>query len=81
MEIEVLLEYKGSRRTITCPVASLRDRILVVLGLPDTFGKPESNYILQRFSSKWQTFVDVTKIEDEVLDGDRLTVIPNEIKV
>ena len=34
-------------------------------------------YILQRWATRWETYVDVTDIE-QVKDGDRLTVIPQE---
>lgn len=38
----------------------------------------KNSLILQRFCSKWDTFIDVKNIED-VLDGDRIRVIPNPI--
>ena len=36
-------------------------------------------YTLQRFSSKWQTFVDVTD-PSQVFDGDKLTVLEKKAK-
>ena len=54
MEIEVLLEYKGSKRTIKCSIPALSEQILSVLGLPDasfSFTQSTSDLILQRFSS------------------------------
>ena len=73
----MLLEYKGSRRTITCSTSTLRECVLETLGIPGTF----SDYILQRYSSRWETFIDIDQV-DEIYDGDRITIIPNiEMKV
>ena len=87
--MEILFEFKGSRRTIKCTARTeLRDRIcgeLDALGVADSSvgfahesGSSSRAYILQRFSSKWNTFVDVDKAED-ILNGDRLTVVPTPV--
>ena len=84
--MEVLFEYKGSKRTIKCSTRELRDRVcgeLDALGVTDSSvgfahesGTSNRAFIIQRFSSKWNTFVDVDKAED-VLNGDRVTVVPS----
>lgn len=87
--MEILFEYKGSKRTIKCIAATeLRDRIcgeLNALGVTDSSvgfayesGTSRRAFILQRFSSKWNTFVDVHNAED-VANGDRLTVTPSPV--
>ena len=84
-----MFEYKGSKRTIKCTAAvELRDRIcgeLDALGVTDSSvgfahesGTSSRAFILQRFLSKWNTFVDVDKAED-ILNGDRLTVVPSPV--
>lgn len=82
--VAVLFEYKGSKRTIKCTTSGLVDRICTEL---DALGHPNASvccrqspssskgYILQRFSVKWDTFIDVDAAE-EVSTGDRLTVVP-----
>jgi hypothetical protein len=87
--MEVLFEYKGSKRTIKCTAATeLRDRIcgeLNALGVTNSSvgfaSESETSsraFILQRFSSKWNTFVDVNNAED-IANGDRLTVTPSPV--
>ena len=87
--MEVLFEYKGSKRTIKYTAATeLRDRICGELdslgvanssvGFAHETGTLRRAFILQRFSSKWNTFIDVDKAE-EVSNGDRLTVVPTPI--
>ena len=80
--MEVLLEYEGSRRQLrvnenTFLINSVNEelrkigarRTVELAGL-DGSGR----YLLQRWSSKWRAFVDVTEL-GEVVDGDRLTVV------
>ena len=88
--MEVLLEYKGSKRVIKCANSELCDRVRIelnALGNPNarvylagdqSVAQPSSrnDLILQRFVGKWNSFVDVQNI-DSVCSGDRLTVIPN----
>lgn len=82
--MEVLFEFKGSKHTIKCTTAELRVRVHIEL---DALGHSDASvcfahqipfssntFILQRFSPKWDTFVDVEKAED-VSDSDRVTVI------
>ena len=87
--MEILFEYEGSKRTIKCTAATeLHDRIcgeLDALGVTDSSvgfahesGTSNKAFILQRFSSKWSTFVDVDKAED-ISNGDRLTVVPSPV--
>ena len=39
------------------------------------FKDPSSVFILQRYSNKWNTFINVERI-GEICDGDRVTVVP-----
>ena len=86
--MEVWFEYKGSKRTIKCTAATeLRDRICGELdslgvanssvGFAHETGTLRRAFILQRFSSKWNTFIDVDKAK--VSNGDRLTVVPTPV--
>ena len=78
-EIEILFEYKESRTNIKCPLSEVRDRIVLkleVFGIKDPFSG--GGYILQRFSKKWDAYVDVDE-NDSILDGDRLTVISSAV--
>ena len=85
--MEVLLEYKGSKRVIKCANTELCDYVqseLHALGNPNArvylaghqLAPSSNDLILQRFATKWNSFVDVKNVED-VSSGDRLTVIPN----
>ena len=61
MEVQVLFEYKGSRRQLSLSPYSVCDVVrdeLVKLGL----------------SSKWNAFIDVSNVS-EIEDHDKLTVI------
>ena len=83
---EILFEYKFSESTIKCTKNDVRNRItmrLASLGVPNAIlqltssssGIDGNNFILQRYSSKWDTFVDVDQLE-ALCDGDRLSVVP-----
>ena len=83
--MEVLFEYKGSKRTIRCDATELCDCVcgeLNTLGITGaSIGYAHESgkaFILQQFSSKWNTFIDVGKAED-VSNGDRVTVIPRPV--
>lgn len=78
-EIEVLFEYNESRTSIKSPKGELRNRIgskLEALGVKSAFS--DGSLILQRFSKKWEAFVDVHD-DEPVIDGDKLTVITSSI--
>ena len=89
-EFEVLFEFGGSRKPLSLQRDSLvgvvERELVSFVGdaclLP--FAKLPSDvpttskkvlYLLQRWSDKWDAFVDV-KCADEVQDGDRLTAVP-----
>ena len=87
MEVNVLFEYKGSKRVITCKTSELIGRIcseLLTHGVSNASigcaGTSTKMFILQRFTPQWNSFVDVNKIDD-ILKGDRLTVVPNPATV
>ena len=88
--MEVLLEYKASRRQLAVAdhdsVCDVLASVLRNAGWQGQlmFGAPETStasaqlsspsvYILQRWTERWNTFVDVENVM-EVKDGDRLTV-------
>ena len=71
--MEVLLEYKGSKRVIKCANTELCDRVqsdLRALGNPNAHVylaghqlAPSSNdFILQRFETKWNSFVNIKNV-------------------
>jgi len=45
----------------------------------DDTPRANSEYLLQKWSKKWEAYVDVAKLE-EVEDGDKVTVIPKPAK-
>ena len=83
--VEVLFEYKGSRKELILPVSTLCDRVeqeLEGLGVsgatvtvsPGSAQTEDDNartFFLQRWSSKWGTFVNVESV-CEIGGGDRL---------
>ena len=82
--MDVLLEFRGSKlplkvtpKTVQSAVedaAKVKVARVAESGAVDTDVEDTGdNYILQRFSSKWSSFVDVCNFE-EVKDGDRLTL-------
>ena len=86
-QIEILFEYKLSKTTINCKKKELIERLttrLGVLGVPNAVislahkasssAADENKFILQRYNKKWDTFVDIDKIE-AISDGDRLSVV------
>ena len=85
--MEVLVEFKGSRRQLTLSnsTGNVLEEISNALGKTVVLAKAESSqpkstsptcaeYLLQRWSGKWDTYVDVDNLS-EITDGDRLTVI------
>ena len=87
---EVLFELGGSRKPLSvqrndlisiveCELASIvGDACMVPFALLPSDVPTTSKkilYLLQRWSVKWQAFVDV-KSADELQDGDRLTAVP-----
>ena len=88
-EIEVLLELGASKKLLTVSSTDLLAKVQIELvkAIGDVALVPLSKspadvftssskemYILQRFSKKWDTFVDVGEVA-EVKDGDRLTAV------
>ena len=79
--MEVLVEINGSRRPLKpFTKESILELIrkhdkdaFLVLDNEDQAGN--SPYILQRWSSKWKTFVDVSSL-DEIEEHDKITIIP-----
>ena len=82
----VLFVFKSSRREVQLspgrPVWDLLSNELKKAGHEATVCVSEAPgnakppvYILQRWSEKWQAFIDVSN-ESEIVDGDKLTVIP-----
>lgn len=88
-EIEILFEFKSSKRALKVTKENLvieTEKFLgqtlgedakLVLGDDHELARSSSKflYILQKFSKKWDKFVDVTDVED-VEDGDRFTASP-----
>ena len=76
LQMEVLFEYKGSKRTIKCTSSELCDRVCGELnthGVSDATvgfaGTSTKKFILQCFSQKWNDFIDVDKLAD-ITNGD-----------
>lgn len=86
--MELLLEYRGSRRQITvssddslteCVTTELRrigrTRAAVYTANVSLESNAERDvYLLQKWSPQWDCYVDVRHV-NEVQDGDRLTVV------
>ena len=86
-EFDVLLEMDGSKRhlTVTCDTALTvverelgnfdKDISILPLGerIADQTDRSKPVYVLQRWSSKFMTYIDVTD-KTEFTDGTRLTV-------
>ena len=89
MAVSVLFVFKGSRRELLVPPGRsvcdlLTDELkktgndaTVCVGEPY---EPPGNakppiYLLQRWSEKWQAFLDVSD-PSEIFDGDKLSIIP-----
>jgi hypothetical protein len=80
-EIEVLFEYERSKTMLKCTRSEIKGNIQAKLETLGHYPKAASsseasddNFILQKFSKKWDTFVDVDSL-DSVVTGDRLSVI------
>ena len=86
--MEVLLEYRGSRRQITvasgetltdCVTTELRrvgrGRASVHTANADLGSTAERDvYLLQKWSPQWDCYIDVHHV-NQVQDGDKLTVV------
>ena len=86
--MEVLFELHESRKTLTITKDNVIftveeelgklgvDRVLAYFSCPrgERRHGGKDVYILQRWTEKWKTFVDVPDV-DQIQDGDRLTVI------
>ena len=86
--VEVLFEYKGSRKVLCFQVSSVCDRVeqeLRDLGVTEPnvnlsagLAKPDSEnpncFFLQKWCRKWGAFINVENI-DEIHGDDRLTVV------
>lgn len=91
--MEVLLEYKGSRRQLQIAdpdnIYETIEESLKKTGWSGFLALQTDNesdlaeltdiYFLQRWSQKWSTFVDIADIE-EIQSGDRLTVVAKPSK-
>ena len=90
MDMEVLLEINGSRKVLCVSrneiVYTLENEI-GLLGIDGVLAYfscirgqsagAKKVYILQKWSDKWNSFIDVTDT-DQIVDGDRLTVIQQD---
>lgn len=87
MELEFLLEFEGSKRPFgvtntgeTCQKVERELQALGVIGRvvlaseATSAEAPESDFLLQRWCTKWEAFVDVKALQD-LSDGDRLSVV------
>ena len=83
--LEVLFEYKGSRKELLLPVSTVCDRIeqeLQGLGVsgatvtlsPGLAKAQDNSFFLQRWCSKWGAFVNIDSVY-ELRGDDRLTVV------
>ena len=86
--MKILFEYGGSRRplSVNCDgsLCNVIERELERLGCPDptvqisavevSASKAPSTFLLQRWSTTWNAFVDVETIDD-IENQDRLTVV------
>ena len=85
--MEILLEVEDSRKVLSATrdeLVYVLENELGILGIDGVlayFSCPRGQtagskkvFILQRWSEKWKSFVDVTDV-DQVFDGDRLTIV------
>lgn len=79
---EILFEYMGSRIVIEYDsVVSLCKNIegelrkFGVLGSVSLSSSESQSLIVQRYSEKWCTFIDVSRIS-QIIKGDKVTVVP-----
>ncbi len=78
--MDVLLVYEDCRREVTLVNNSLKSIEAQFKKInPNIELEPEGGYVLQRFSQKWDTFVDVTE-SSQVHKGDKLTVLEKQPK-
>ena len=88
--VEVLFEFKESRKPLSIPRDALLQRVerelaLCVgdacllppgMNLSDVASSSKKSFfLLQRWSQKWNAFIDVASVED-VKDADKITVVP-----
>lgn len=86
--VQVLFEFNGSRREISLQpstVCSVIERELrsmghtrAIVGLIND-AKEEGHFYVQRWSTRWQSFVNVESV-GEICESDKLTAVPNPIK-
>ena len=86
-ELDILLEIDGSRRPLRVTAFTAIERELGKMGkdisllplgvsdISDKVGRTKVPYVLQRWCSKFNTFIDVTD-KSQFTDGNRLTVSP-----
>ncbi len=87
----MLLEYEGSRRPLTATADELLDAVAHELRSLQVSARPvvrvrlsdedeeRTYYLLQRWSAKWETYVDVQDVA-EVASGDKITVIRRTVQ-
>ena len=88
--MDILFEFKGSKSSMKCKRSQIKELIyskLEALGhsIPNPKPHPSTStddfqFILQRYCSKWETFIDVDATES-IVNGDRLsiTLIPEPL--
>jgi len=81
--IEVLFEYKGSKKILYLPPSKACERVqeeMRCIGYSDAvvtlsvMPGPTDCFYLQRWCEKYKTFVDIESCEDQIVDNDRLSV-------
>ena len=86
MELDILFEYKGSRKPLRrvrreCVVEVIKEELVrygdtaAVVQLSGEGSTDGSVYLLQKWSDVWGTYVDVEEIDD-LEDKDKVTVVP-----
>ena len=89
--MDLLLDFQGSKRQIVVPTCDVvceavtkelrrwkEDSVVKISNDCSSSSEPARVFILQRWSSKWNMFVDVQNL-DEIVDRDRITVIPRPV--
>lgn len=82
--MEVLVEFRGSRKAIT-PFS--KESLLDLLKKDDPTGyfvlededhdteEGGSPYLLQRWSTRWGEYIDISSVDD-VISGEKLKIVP-----
>ena len=86
--IDVLFQFKGSSKVLTlsphdaCPYIQQELRNMgfegAVVTLSSKVSVEPNHFFLQKWSRKWETFVDVETIQ-QIAQDDKLTVVPNPV--